>query len=319
MTIRWLNTLRCRLGVWILKRGWPRSIFLARMVTPSIDSLIGHSPRRPPPLPLPARSHLIYHQATVDGLCLQNCLESLAAQIPPEDEVLFLDVGGTASVEALAPFNHQAWRSFSACETPHPEQRSYTYGLNTAMAGLKAPVLIVWRTDYVYPSDMLSCYRQSIGRGSWFASPYDVLVGKSDVDSQFVRSQWARINPFDLAFWEEHSQRASLYEWQDPALFAIRRELWSSIGGLNHQLWGYGWQFGEMAARIRLACPRRRIDYFAALPPLHQTHGGSQMHQPAERQDEAQAGIRRFEDFLGGEAVYQIYRLKQKLPAKRPL
>jgi hypothetical protein len=318
MMLRWFNRLRCRCGVWVLRRGWSRSIFFARLITPSIDSIIAHSPRRAAPLPLPPRSHLIYHQASVDSLCVRNCLESLAPQISAEDEVLFLDVGGTASIEALEPFRHHAWRSFSACETPRPEQRSYTYGLNAAMAALKAPILFVWRTDYVYPPDLLAGYCQSLERGARFASPYDVLVGRAGVDSQFVRSHWDRVRPFDEGFWEGHSERASLYEWQDPALFAIRRELWDEVGGLNHQLWGYGWQFAELSARLRLACSERQLSYFATPAPLHQTHGGSQMHRPTDGEAEVQAGIRRFQDFLGGDAVYQIYRLKQKLPPRPP-
>jgi hypothetical protein len=255
----------------------------------------------------------------VDELCLRNSLESLAPQVPEEDEVLLLDVGGTAPADALAPFSRHAWRSISACETPQPDQRSYTFGLNSAMPGLKAPVIIVWRTDYVYPPDLMSCYLRSLERGSWFAAPYDVIVGLPEINSQFVRKEWARTNPFDLAFWEQRGKRASLYEWQDPALFAIRRELWDAVGGLNHELWGYGWQFAEFASRIRLNCPRHRIDYFAAPPPLHQTHGGSQMHEPPDKQEEAQDGIRRFKGFLGGDAPYQVYRLKQKLPPKRSL
>jgi hypothetical protein len=318
MILRWLNTLRCRVGVWILRRGWPKSIFLARLAAPGIDSLVAHRPRRPAPLPLPGRSHLVYHQASVDALCLRNSLESLASQIPVEDEVLFLDVGGSASPGAIAPFAGHAWRGYSACATPLPEQRSYTYGLNAAMAGLKAPVLIVWRTDYVIPGGVMEGYLRSLGKGSWFAAPYDVLIGSPNVDSRFVREEWARIQPFDLGFWEERGKRTSLYETQDPALFAIRRGLWDRLGGMNHRLWGYGWQFAELAARVRISCPARRIDYFGCPPPLHQTHGGSLMHQAASGREEAEAGIRRFQDFLGGDDAYQIFRLKQILPPKTP-
>lgn len=64
--------------------------------------------------------------------------------------------------------------------------------------------------------------------------------------------------------------------------------------------------------------PRHRIAYFGGPPALHQTHGGSLMHQPAERQAEADAGIRRFADFLGGTAAYRVYRLRQKLPPIPP-
>ena len=312
---RWYNDLRCRLGGWLMRLPIGKRIALARFVTPDPTSLVRHRPRCPPPLPLPPRSHLIYHQSTVDALCVRNSLESLAPQIPPEDEVLFLDVGGTASPEVLSHFSHHAWRGYAACETPHPEQRSYTFGLNAAMAGLKAPVLIVWRTDYVFPEGVMAGYLRQLQQ-AWFAAPYEVRIGQPQVDARFVREHWDRIQPFDRAFWEPVTHRNSLYETQDPALFAITRRLWDHIGGLNHELWGYGWQFAEFAIRVRTQCPASRIAYFDTPPPLHQTHEGSQMHQPADRQAEMEAGIARFTRFLGGKAAYEAFRLKDRLPPR---
>jgi hypothetical protein len=249
----------------------------------------------------------------VDRTAAENSIATLAAQLPPEDEIVLLDVGASADASLLAPFQHCAWVTYSACRAALPEQRSYTFGLNAAMATLKAPLLFVWRTDYVYPPDLLRYYCRSLEH-AWFAAPYDVLVGAPEVDSRLVRAERARLDPFDEAFWSARSKRLSLYETQDPALFAIDRRLWQKIGGLNHQLWGYGWQFAEFAVRVRTTCPADRIDYFATPPPLHQTHEGSQMHEPGNRQAEAEAGRKRFADFLGGEAAYQIYRLKQELP-----
>jgi hypothetical protein len=313
--LRWYNALRCHVGCWLMRLPTAKRIALARLVMPDTTSLVRHRPRRPPSLPLPSRSHLIYHQSAVDALCVRNCLESLAPQIPPEDEVLFLDVGGTASPEVLVHFSHHAWRGYAACETPRPEQRSYTFGLNSALAGLKAPLLFVWRTDYVFPAGVMTAYLRSLAHAR-FASPYEILIGLPETDSRWVRDHWTSFAPFDEPFWREHGKSLSLYETQDPALFAIQRELWSRIGGLNHELWGYGWQFAEFAARVRAACPTRYLDYFRCPPPFHQTHQGSQMYEPAAQRAEAEEGRRRFAHFLGGEAAYATYRLMGQLPPR---
>lgn len=318
MLFRWLNTLRCRLAHTAVERNWPKSYAIAQRIAPDVTSLIHHSPRRPPPLRVPPHSHLIYHQSTVDALSARNSLETIAAQIPPEDEVVFLDVGGTLDASVLAPFARHAWRSYMACAAEHPEQRSYTYGLNLTVPALKAPRFTVWRTDYVYPPGFDAANKRHLARVP-FAAPYAVLVGLPEVDAKFVRQHWDKVvGHYDVAFWAARAKRVSLYESQDPALLAMERALWDRIGGLNHELWGYGWQFAEFAARLRTTVGDAQLAYFDGPPPLHQTHEGSQMHQPAERAAEAQAGIDRFARFLGGKSGYWVYRLKWMLPPKPP-
>jgi len=290
---------------------------LAKRIAPDTTSLIKYRNRNPPAPHLPARSHLIYHQSNVDPKAAINSLSTLATQIPKDDEVVFLDVGATGDPNWLKPFSDYEWRTWSACRALKVEQQSYTYGLNAAMGTLKAPWLFVWRTDYIYPNDLLQRYQVAC-KHSLFASPYEVLVGHREVDSTYVARNKARISPFDEDFWRKCSDSLSLYETQDPALFAIHRSLWNRIGGLNHELWGYGWQFAEFAARVRVAVPASKIHYFNGPPPVHQTHQGSNMHQPADRAHEAEMGRRRFRDFLGGEHAYEVYRLRQVLaPAKK--
>jgi hypothetical protein len=253
----------------------------------------------------------------VDDVCARNSLRSLVAQIPVEDEVLVLDVGGTGPLDLGAEFANYEWFSIVRTRASHPEQQSYTFGLNAVLPTLKAPQLFVWRTDYVYPPDMLVRYIRAM-EGADFAAPYDVLVGTPEVDGRYVQEHWDKIATFDTEFWRARSQLLSIYEQQDPALFGITRKLWDRIGGLNHELWGYGWQFAEFAARVRINARASRIRYFDGAPALHQTHAGSQMHQPADRKAEADAGIQRFSNFLGGPSAYYIYRLRQRLPPKTP-
>jgi len=316
LLLRFINNLRCHLGARLARSSWSKGIGAACRIAPDTTALIRHRPRRPPPLVLPRRSHLIYHQSTVDRGAAENSIATLVAQIPREDEVLLLDVGATVAPDLLAAFREHEWFTYSACQAKLPEQRSYTFGLNIGMRSLKGDELVVWRTDYVYPRDLDERYRRHL-QTARFAAPYDVLVGHREVDSRFVALAAEKLHPFDEPYWAARSLRLSLYETQDPALFAIRRELWEDIGGLNHELWGYGWQFAEFAARVRTRCADREIAYFHGAPPLHQTHDGSQMHQPADRKEEAETGRRRFVRFLGSESAYEIYRLRQKLPPRR--
>jgi hypothetical protein len=186
------------------------------------------------------------------------------------------------------------------------------------MDGLLAPVLFVWRTDYIYPPGVMEAYLKTLERKVSFASPYSVWVGHPHLTSGFARQNWNQTMPWNTSFWEEASEPLSLYETQDPALFAIDRKLWQKIGGLDHNLWGYGWQFAEFAARVRSVCPSRKISYFKCPSPLHQTHSSSLMHNPESHRQTAQDGIKKFQNFLGGPEAYEIYRLKQVLPPIPP-
>ena len=308
--------MRCTIACRLLATQYPWRYGLARRISPDTTSLIRHRPRKPLGLQLPLRSHIIYHQSNVDALAAINSLNTLAPQIPRDDEVLFLDIGATGDPAWLRPFFSHEWFTWSACRALKVEQQSYTFGLNAAMNTLKAQSLYVWRTDYIYPPDIFGRYQTALNT-ALFAAPYEVLVGQPHVDSRFVCSNSARISPFDESFWRTCASPLSLYETQDPALFAIDRNLWERIGGLNHELWGYGWQFAEFAARVRVATPASKIYYFSGPPPVHQTHRGSNMHQPADRAREAEMGRRRFCDFLGGEHAYEAYRLKQVLPPQK--
>lgn len=316
-----LNNLRCKLAYRLAHCGHPKGLGLGLRFVPNTTSLIRHRPRHAPALQVPKRSHLIYHQQTVDRQAALNSLRSLRDQIPEDDEILFLDVGGTMSAEVLGEIGPHEWLTYSAAKAIHPEQQSYTFGMNLGMRMLKGEQLIVWRTDYVYPDDLMSRYLRHMAVAD-FACPYDVLVGDASVTGDFVAGEWAHVHPFDEKFWASRSQRLSLYETQDPALFAISRELWERVDGLNHQLWGYGWQFAEFAARVRIECPADKVVYFGGIPPMHQTHGGTLMHvvsnPAAGKWSQAEAGIARFTEFLGGDAAYWVYRCKQKLPAKKP-
>lgn len=310
-----INEWRCQVAYWLANCGHPKGLGLGMRIAPNTTSLIRHRRRRPPPLIVPKRSHLVYHQQTVDRQAAINCLKTLKPQLPKEDEVLFLDIGGTFGASAYDFIKDYEWFSYSSAKANLPEQQSYTYGLNLGMRTLKGERLFVWRTDYIYPENMMGVYLFQNQKTN-FCSPYEVLVGAPEVDGEFVAKHWDKVSPFDEIFWREKSQSVSLYETQDPALFSINRELWEKIGGLNHELWGYGWQFAEFAARIRSNCPAGKISYFRAAPPVHQTHGGTLMHHNPQKHLEASSGVERFTRFLGGKEGYWVYRSKQLLTPK---
>jgi hypothetical protein len=318
--MKFINMLRCKLAYALAHSGHPKGLGLGLLLSPDTTSLIEHRPRRPPALRVPRRSHLIYHQQTVDAQAVANSLETLTPQLPPEDEVIFLDVGGTMDAGILSSFGPHEWKTYSCAHAALPEQQSYTFGMNLGVAMTKGEEFIVWRTDYVYPPDTMERYKTHMALAD-FACPYDVLVGNAECDSAFVREHRDKLKAYDEQFWERSSRRLSLYETQDPALFAMRRVVWDQIGGLNHELWGYGWQFAEFAARVRSYCPADRIVYFGGDCPLHQTHVGTLMNLAGESEKwrHAQAGIDRFTRFLGGAESYWLYRTKQNLPPSRPV
>lgn len=311
------NQFRCKLAYWLANCGIPNGLKFGLKISPSTTSLIRHRRRNPPPLIIPKASHLIYHQQTVDQQAGINCLKTLVPQLPEEDEVLFLDIGGTFGVSACDLLKKHEWCTYSSAKASLPEQQSYTYGMNLGMLGLKGSNLFVWRTDYIYPNDIMKYYSRFIINNE-FVCPYNILVGNPYCDSSFVQKNWDRAFPFQEEFWSQHARLDSLYKTQDPALFAIRKELWNKVGGLNHELWGYGWQFAEFAARIRIHCQKNKICYFGGPTPLHQTHSGSLMHNPEEKAVEASQGVDRFKSFLGGDEPYWVYRSKQLLADINP-
>jgi hypothetical protein len=96
------------------------------------------------------------------------------------------------------------------------------------------------------------------------------------------------------------------------------------VGGLNHMLWGYGWQFGEFAARLRARVSINRIKYFDHAWPVHQNHASSLMVRTAgldtKKSEEDYIGRQRFAEFLGGREMFECYeyRWNQKLPPLPP-
>lgn len=316
--------LRCRLTLWLLNRRFDKRYALANLVCPSTGALVRAAPGSRPAILLPKVSHIFYHQASVEQECVENSLRTVRWNIAPEDEVILYDKGGTLPPACFHSLNAQHWRSWAIHREMMPEMASYTYGMNHSVPMARAPVVIVWRSDYVYPRGLREKYVTHIAAHE-IVLPYAVYIGGAHVRAGFVRTHWEKLENYDDAFWRANAAESySIYESQDPVHFAIRRETWDRLGGLDHRLWGYGWQFGEFAARLRSEIPRHRVKYFDHAWPVHQNHASSLMVRSADwnekKSEEDRIGRERFATFLGGREMFECYqyRWNQKLPPIPP-
>ncbi len=322
--MRLFTRLRIRLTAWLLRQHFALRYALANRICPDTASIVASAGQRPVSIPLPAYSHIFYHQASVEPECAENSLRTLLWNIPETDEVILYDKDGTLPPACFEALRRQHWRSWVIHRELDPQMASYTYGMNHGIPIARAPVVMLWRSDYLYPRGLYESYLRHLP-GHDIVLPYAVYIGAAHVRSDFIRNHWDKLDSFDDAFWQNNSaERYSIYESQDPVHFAIRAETWRRLGGLNHQLWGYGWQFGEFAARLRRQLPRRRVKYFDHAPPVHQNHASSLMVRNegynAAKAEEDRAGRDRFARFLGGADAFACYeyRWNQKLPPIPP-
>lgn len=322
--MNFLIRLRCRLTLWLLRLKTDKRYALANVVCPSTGELVDAADQTPAPIPLPAVSHIFYHQASVETECAENALRTLLWNIPATDEVILYDKGGTLPACCFELLAQQHWRSWAVHREIRPDMAAYTYGMNHCMPMARAPIVMLWRSDYVYPRGLYEKYLRHIAHHD-IVLPYSVHIGAAHVRADFVREHWDKLDHYDAAFWQANSAETySIYESQDPVHFAIRAETWARLGGLNHHLWGYGWQFGEFAARLRRDLPASRIKYFDHDWPVHQNHASSLMVRSVgfdeKKAEEDRLGRARFAQFLGGTAMFACYeyRWQQKLPPIPP-
>lgn len=316
--------LRCRLTAWLLRQKFDKRYALANVVCPSTDALVRAAPRKPAPIPLPRISHIFYHQASVEVECAENSLRTLLWNIPETDEVILYDKGGTLPTRCFDALARQHWRNWVIHREVLPDMASYTYGMNHSIPIARAPIVMLWRSDYVYPKGLYERYTQLIPNYD-IVLPYSVYIGGAHVRADFVREHWDKLETYDDAFWRANAAESySIYESQDPVHFAVHQRVWRKLGGLDHRLWGYGWQFGEFAARLRRKLPRSRVKYFDHAPPVHQNHASSLMVRTAgwneRKAAEDRSGRERFAEFLGSREAFQCYeyRWNQKLPPLPP-
>lgn len=313
------NQVRCVLTLFLLRLPWSKKYFLANLVSPSTRSLVASGRNRRTSIPRPAFSHIFYHQASVDLACAENSLDTFLDQVHPEDEIILYDKGGMLPASWFERLRAFRWRSWITHEETLPEMASYTYGMNNSFAHAQGDVLCIWRSDYIFPPTLNKQYRRLITNFD-MVLPYMVTITNANTDGAFIRNHWDRVRPYDTEFWNTRTIECySLYEAEDPVLFAIRRDAWKRLGGFNHDLWGYGWQFAEFAGRMRCVLGNHRIRYVDVPPPIHQYHASSLMVRDQgwteQKSREEAEGKKRFARFLGGSSQLQCYnyRWQQRL------
>ena len=304
--------LRCQLVLWLIRRDWKKRYAVANFVCPDTATLVNAAKwYKRPGIPLPAVSHIFYHQASVELECAYHSLRTLLWNISEEDEVILYDKGGTLPASCFDLLARQRWRSWAVHQEFKPEMASYTYGMNHSIPMAQAPIVAIWRSDYVYPKGIYQRYIELIENHD-IVLPYSIFIGAPHVRADFIANNWDKLSSYDIDFWRKNSTcEYSLYESQDPVHFAVRKSAWLKLGGLNHRLWGYGWQFGEFAARLRTKLPKNRVRYFDHSPPVHQNHSSTLMTRSSNWNDqkavEDRDGNERFRQFLGGADLFDAY------------
>jgi len=318
--LRMMFRLRCKLALRLLHSGNSAARKVGDLLCPSTDRIVAHGRRKLPPIPLPEVTHIFYHQASVETECAERSLESVLWNSSESDEFILYDKGGCLPGAFFERLSRQHWRSWAIHREVRPDMAAYTYGMNACIPMAQAPIVMLWRSDYVYPKGIYERYMQHI-RSHDMVFPYAVYIGASHVTASFVAKNWNLLEDYNDQFWRTNADSwYSLYECQDPVHFAVRKKLWMKLGGLNHDLWGYGWQFGEFAARLRRKVSAQRIKYFDYDWPIHMNHASSLMVRgesfSADKVEEDRIGRERFAKFLGGQELFDCYFHKwcQKLP-----
>jgi hypothetical protein len=217
-------------------------------------------------------THLFYHQETVEEVCALNSWRSIRDNFAADDEVIVLDLGNTLR-NKLPLTRHPKFFRTETIRTDTPEERSYTFGLNTIMPLARADWICLWRSDYIYHQRYFPALKKQMPRHNVIV-PYEAFVG-----TQYANGQWCAENFTELTtgsedYLIEHSTVCPVYEVMDCPHFAIKKDLWQNVGGMDQRLWGYGWQFPELFHRVT-ALPDCRLAADFDLLAFHQNHAGS--------------------------------------------
>lgn len=222
----------------------------------------------------PACTHLFYHQETVEELCAINSWASFRPFIAAHDHVMILDIGDTLRVTLDIP---SACTSFEVIHdpAPSPEMRSYTYGLNRYFPMANTEWVSLWRSDYIYHRR----YGASLEDGLMSAScnavlPYEAFIGAEYADAAWVSTKLEQIIRAEETDLLQNAHVCPVHEMSDYPHFAMKKELWQSVGGMHPGLWGYGHQFTEFFHRLRRHHGYNPVIQFDMIA-FHQTHRGT--------------------------------------------
>jgi len=103
---------------------------------------------------------------------------------------------------------------------------SYTYGMNDSLPMARAPIVMLWRSDYVYPRGLYEKYLR-------FIADHDIVL---PTPSTSARSRARELRPGKTGRnWRtttpilarQFRRTYSIYESQDPVHFAVRAKTWA--------------------------------------------------------------------------------------------
>lgn len=218
------------------------------------------------------KTHIFYHQETVEELCAINSWLSICDYIEEEDEVIILDLGNTLK-NSLPLTNRPKYLRFEQIRTDKPEERSYTYGLNLIMPLARNENICLWRSDYIYN-------KKYFDHMSQLTEQYDVVLPyEAFIGGGFCSGHWCRKNLDLLMNGSEdlilkYAQVCPTHEIYDYPHFFIKKKIWNSVKGMNEELWGYGYQFPELFYRIS-KINGVKIKINMDMIAFHQYHRGS--------------------------------------------
>jgi len=262
-------------------------------------------------------SHLFYHHQGVEQACALNSWRSVRDWFGKHDEVIVLDLGPSLTTELplSGPVKHHR---VERIRTDHAEERSYTFGLNQVMPTAHGEWIFLWRSDYLYHRSYYPA-ALSLLAGHSLVLPYEALIGGAHTTPAWCAERLEALRSDDEAQLLQHAHVCPTWETRDFPHFAIRRDLWESIGGMDERLWGYGWQFPELYERAAAAAGQGVAVSFDLLA-FHQNHAGSfglgQAASDPAKAREALDGDRKLEEALGGAAAADAFRRRRNPPLR---
>ncbi len=248
-------------------------------------------------------THLFYHQESVEEQCAINSWMSIRNNIKAEDEVIILDLGGTLT--KLLPITVKPkFLRYEIIRTDLAEEKSYTFGLNLIIPSAKNEWICLWRSDYIYNKRYFPAVQQGMREGN-AVLPYEAFIGGEYCTANWCKKKLSWLINSDEKLLIKHSHVCPIYEITDFAHFALKKNLWIKLNGMNEKLWGYGWQFPEFFARLKSEKdyhPSIQFDMIA----FHQNHLGSfglgKLNQ-SKKQELEQAELKLIEALGSIEAV----------------
>jgi hypothetical protein len=217
-------------------------------------------------------THIFYHQETVEEICAQNSWASINNNFDVDDEVILLDLGDTLRKKYMFRRKPKYFR-YVKIRTDSPQEKSYTYGLNNILPLSEGEWVCLWRSDYIYTHDFYLHIIEGMNSGN-VVLPYEAFIGAEYCSPNWCKRNLKRIIEGDEKYLLRHAHVCPVYETWDFPHFAIKKNVWIELGGMDTRLWGYGHQFTEFFQRFQtsgLFKPSFQFDLIA----FHQNHKGS--------------------------------------------